>query len=241
MGSGVYSALSGAVAKMQKLEVAVNNLANVSNIGFKASRVSFASLISDALQNTDGQGMNFTRTSARYTDFSQGDLKRTSRSLDLAIQGQGFFKVAGADGFQYTRQGNFTLNNQGDLVTATGEMQVIGENGPVNLPHKDVLIDEKGRITAGGVQIGRIDVYEVSDTKALRQKGNGMWELDEEGTALPAAKAGVVQGSLEQSNVNPLLLTTEVIETKRAYAAYLKTMKSFSEMSEKARQIGKLG
>ncbi|MCF8104731.1 MAG: flagellar basal-body rod protein FlgF [Desulfohalobiaceae bacterium] len=241
MSSGVYSALSGSVAKMQKLEVAVNNLANVSNIGFKASRVSFESLFSDVLQNSGGRGMNFTRTSARYTDFSQGDLKRTGQALDLAIQGQGFFKVAGEDGFQYTRRGNFTLDNEGNLVTATKGLQVIGEDGPVDLPHQEVLIDEKGRITAGGAQVGQINVYEVSDTEALRQKGNSLWELDKEGTDLPSADSGVVQGSLEQSNVNPLLLTTEVIETKRAYAAYLKTMKSFSEMAEKARQIGQLG
>lgn len=241
MSSGVYSTLSGAVAKMQKLEVAVNNLANISNIGFKASRVSFASLFSDDLQSTQGQGLNFTRTSSRYTDFSQGDLKRTSRSLDLAIRGQGFFKVAGADGFQYTRQGNFKLNSQGHLITATGDMQVVGAEGPVQLPHTDVLIDEQGRITADGSQLGRITVYEVPKPDDLIQKGNGLWEMNGKGADRPASGASLVQGSLEQSNVNPLLLTTEVIESKRAYGAYLKTMKAFSEMAEKARQIGRIG
>lgn len=241
MSSGIYSALSGGLARMQDLDVAVNNLANAGNIGFKASRLSFESLFDESLQNNRGQGMNFCRTSGAFIDFSQGDIKQTNRSLDLAVQGDGFFKVAGEDGFLYTRQGNFRLDDEGNLLTVEGNRQVVGVDGPVNLPGNDVQIDGQGRITADGAQVGQISLYKASDPGELTQKPDGLWELAEDAEELPAAEARLVQGGLEQSNVNPLLLTTEIIETKRAYAAYLKTMKAFSEMTEKAGQIGQIG
>jgi flagellar basal-body rod protein FlgF len=241
MTSGVYSALSGAVAKMQQLEVTMHNLANVGNIGFKAGRVAFESLVDDYMQNNRGNGLNFTRTSVCYNDFSQGDTEKTDQSLDLAIQGQGFFKVASEEGFLYTRQGNFKLDNQGNLVTYEGGLQVMGEDGPLNFPHNDVLIDREGIVTAEGAQIGRLTVYEVPDNQDLIRKGDGLWELKPGVTAMPSDNAGLLQGSLERSNAKPLFLITEIIEAKRAYAAYLNTMKIFGEIGGKINEIGKIG
>ncbi len=226
---------------MEKLDVAVNNLANAGNIGFKASRLSFESLFDERRQNYAGNGKNFCRTSQCFVDFSQGDIEQTNRSLDLAIQGEGFFKVAGEDGFLYTRQGNFRLDSQGNLVMADSGLQVVGAEGPVNLPHRNVYIDSQGRITADGAQLGQITLYSVSDQGKLFQKGNGLWELSPEATEAPAGDAELIQGGIERSNVDPVLLTTEIIETKRAYTAYLKTMKAYSEMGEKAEEIGRIG
>lgn len=241
MTSGLYSALSGAVAKMQQLEVTLHNLANVSNVGYKAGRVSFESLVNNYMQNTRNQGINFTRTAVCYNDFSQGDIEKTDQSLDLAIQGQGFFKVATDDGFFYTRQGNFRLDDDGNLVTYEKGLQVVGEEGPLNFPHNDVLIDHEGVVTADGIQIGRLTVYEIPGNQDLIRKGDGLWELKPGVAVKPSDNASVLQGSLERSNANPLFLTTEIIETNRAYAAYLKTMKIFSEIGEKTNEIGKIG
>jgi flagellar basal body rod protein FlgG len=239
MSSGVYSALSGSVAKMQELEIAVNNLANVGNTGFKASRVSFQSLLSDFVQNNEAGGTNFTTTSGRFVDFSQGDVQKTGRSLDVAINGPGFFKVAGENGFQYTRQGNFKLDQQGNLVTSVGELQVLSAEGPVSLPHRNVEINHLGQVLADGVQIGQLNLYTAESLNDFEEKGNGLWELREGATEM-AASGEIVQGCLEQSNVNAMLLTTKVIEIKRAYAAFLKSMKVYSEMGEKSRQIGQI-
>jgi flagellar basal-body rod protein FlgF len=241
MTSGIYSALSGAVAKMQQLEVTLHNLANVGNKGFKAGRVTFESLVDNYMQNNKSRGVNFTRTAVCYNDFSQGDIEKTDLSLDLAIQGQGFFKVAGEDGFFYTRQGNFRLDNQGNLVTSERGLQVVGEDGPLNFPHSDVVINHEGIVTADGEEIGRVTVYEVPENQDLIRKGDGLWELKPGVTDRPSGNAGLLQGNLERSNANPLLLTTELIETKRAYAAYMNTMKIFGEIGEKTREIGKIG
>lgn len=226
---------------MQKLDVAVNNLANAGNVGFKASRLSFETMFDQNVQNYRAEGMNFCRTAQSYVDFSQGDIEQTGRSLDLAIQGDGFFKLAGDDGFLYTRQGNFKLDSRGNLVTSDGRYQVVGDNGPVNLPGRDVQVDNRGRISADGADKGRITLYSVSDKRALIQRGDGLLTLLPEAEEAADAGGELIQGALEQSNVNPLLLTTEIIETKRAYAAYVKTMKAFSEMGEKAEQIGRIG
>jgi flagellar basal-body rod protein FlgF len=241
MTSGIYSAVSGAVAKVQQLEVTLHNLSNVNNTGFKAGRVTFESLMDNYMQNNRGQGVNFARTAVCYNDFSQGDIVKTDLSLDLAIQGEGFFKVAGENGFLYTRQGNFRLDNQGNLVTSDSGLQVVGEDGPLNFPHSDVLINNEGIVTADGAQLGRLTVYEIPENQDLIRKGDGLWELKPGVTDRPSDSASVLQGNLERSNANPLLLTTELIEIKRAYAANMNTMKIFSEIGEKRNEIGRIG
>lgn len=241
MSSGIYSALSGAVAKMQQLEVTVNNLANIGDHGFKADRVSFEAIFKENLQNRIGRGMNFTRTSGSYTDFSQGVIEKTNQSLDVAIQGQGFFKVASEDGFFYTRQGNFQLDHNGNLITSGNGFQVVGEDGPLNFPHGDVVINQEGIVIADGSPIGRLTVYEIEEPRNLIKQGNGLWALKQGVDDHPSTNAGLLQGNLERSNVSPVLLTAEIIETKRAYAAFMNTIKIFSEMNEKAREIGRIG
>jgi flagellar basal-body rod protein FlgF len=241
MGSGIYSALSGGIAKMQKMETAVHNLANANNTGYKASRLSFESLINDRLQNNAGQGMNYCRTASRFVDFTQGTLRQTGRSLDLAIKGEGFFKVAGPDGFFYTRQGNFTIDDQGDLVTADTGLQLVGENGPVNLPHSEVYIDEQGRITADGADVGKIDLYGFENLQALVQRPDGLFETGADNKEQAAEGFRLHQGSLEQSNVSALQMSTELIEIQRAYSAYLNTMKLYSDLGKKAAEIGRIG
>src|SRR6056297_3323883 len=100
----MYSALSGALAQTDSLKVTVNNLANVSNVGYKSNRDIFESFLDAADQTERSKGINYVTVAEKITDFSQGKLKRTNRSLDFGIQGQGFFKVAAEDGFLYTRK-----------------------------------------------------------------------------------------------------------------------------------------
>ncbi|MCF8031353.1 MAG: flagellar hook-basal body complex protein, partial [Desulfohalobiaceae bacterium] len=96
MSSGMYSTLSGAMAASRNLRIISNNLANINNSGFKRQETHFEALFRNRMQaSIPGNGINFSRISHTSTDFSQGGLKRTEGSLDVAIQGDGFFKVAG--------------------------------------------------------------------------------------------------------------------------------------------------
>lgn len=241
MSSGLYSALTGAVARTQNLEMAVNNLANVGNIGFKGSRVSFESVYQENVQNTHGKGKNFIRAGGRYIDFSQGNIEKTGRSLDLAIKGDGFFKVAGEDGFLYTRKGDLKIDNQGSLVVSASGLQVVGEGGPIFLPHSDVHIGKQGVISADGLQVGQLSLYDIEDKGAMIQRESGMWELAEGAVDALSDTSELFQGSLEHSNANALRLTTEIIDINRSYAAYIQTMKTFSDLGKKARSIGEVG
>lgn len=233
--------MTGAVARTQNLEMAVNNLANVGNIGFKGSRVSFESVYQENVQNTHGKGKNFIRAGGRYIDFSQGNIEKTGRSLDLAIKGDGFFKVAGEDGFLYTRKGDLKIDNQGSLVVSASGLQVVGEGGPIFLPHSDVHIGKQGVISADGLQVGQLSLYDIEDKGAMIQRESGMWELAEGAVDALSDTSELFQGSLEHSNANALRLTTEIIDINRSYAAYIQTMKTFSDLGKKARSIGEVG
>jgi flagellar hook-basal body protein len=95
MSSGKYAALSASIARMQSLEVTTNNLANVNTHGFKRDRQEFESLFLDATQDMAGKGVNFVRIRKNVTDFSPAEMIATDDPLDLAIEGEGFFKLQG--------------------------------------------------------------------------------------------------------------------------------------------------
>jgi flagellar basal-body rod protein FlgF len=245
----MYSALSGAVATVQNLEMISNNLANVNNAGFKKEESHFEALYHSQLQRTFGEGINYNRVSRMSTDFSQGDYKRTDGKLDLAIEGEGFFKVAGEDGFLYTRKGNFQLQEDGSLVTPSGH-QVVGENGPISLPTSQVTINQEGSVQVtvdrdGTIQgengsIGRISVYDVPDRAALEKRGDNLWSYRGQGRDSVNTDANLRQGYLETSNVEPMREMTELIRTKRLFQAYQKNLKAYGDMAKQANEIGRI-
>lgn len=239
MSSGMYSTLSGAVGIMRWLDVTCNNLANINNYGFKKEDVNFESLFKNRLQMGLGQGMNFNRISQTTTDFSQGNLIKTDRSLDLAIKGKGFFKVAGENGFYYTRNGSFELQPDGSLVNSSGH-QLVGQNGPISLSSSSVRIDQDGRIWGDNGEEGQITIYDVVNLSALKKKGDNLWKLESQAQDNPIAEDNIRQGYLEESNLNPMKEMTNLIKCKRIFQAYQKNLEAYGKISEKVNQIGQL-
>jgi len=240
MSSGMYSTLSGAMAAGQNLQIISNNLANINNSGFKREETHFEALFRNRMQTSLGKGINFNRISHTSTDYSQGGLKKTGSSLDLAIEGNGFFKVAGEDGFSYTRKGNFQLRENGDLVTPSGH-QVVGENGPINLPSSRVSVDKDGTIHGEDGVVGQLDLYEVPDHSALEKSGDNLWDYTGPGDDQVVTGRKLQQGFLEESNVNPMREMTELIRTKRLFQAYQKNLKAYGDMAKQANEIGRIG
>lgn len=158
MVSGKYSALSGAIAREQAMANVSNNLANISSTGYKKSQVSFESLLRGEQQAKQAKGINYTRIRENFTDFSPGAIRQTENPLDLAIHGDGFFKVQGQNGALYTRRGDFTLNAEGVLTTGNG-LPVLDEgNGQIIIPDTDtskVAIGDNGTIFLLGPQGAR--------------------------------------------------------------------------------------
>jgi flagellar basal-body rod protein FlgG len=207
----IYTA--GMLARMKQLEIAANNLANLNTVGFKKDDLDFRQLIADDMASTGGNGL--AGSEEFRTDFTQGGLSETTNRFDLALDGPGFFTVqVGADLF-YTRNGNFSLNENGELVTALG-YQVHGTSGPITITSNDAKINSAGEIIVNNSVAGKLRIVDFPDKTQLTKQGDNLF------AAPPALQPGqssaiVRQGFLEESNVDPLQLMVELIDLQSAF------------------------
>jgi len=246
MNSGLYAALTGAVASTQRLDTIANNLANASTTGFKKDKISFESLLqatSTAKANRLSDDPVFAGE-VHSTDFSMGSHRQTGNTFDLALEGDGFFAVATPAGQGYTRQGNFRRSDTGQLVTADG-FAVLGNGNPINIPTPTtgkIEIDNKGGIYVDGAQVGSIDIVDFPKPYALQKKGNSLFQPTEQNVP-PQTATGtqVVQGYLEESNVSSVSEMVQMIETNRHYEACSKVIRSFDDITGRAvNDLGKV-
>jgi len=246
MQDSMYSALFGAMSQEHRLNIIANNLANVNTTGYKQDRFAFENTMIEFAHDRIMQPVNSLRDPELFpkpvhlskvrladerVDFSQGGMKDTGGPLDLAIMGQGFFKVQTEVGEFYTRNGNFQVNPDGTLVTSQG-FPVLAGGGPVQIPaNAQVRVDATGAITANGEDLGQLDVVTLDDLTAMRKYGNNLFTIDEQSDAqeIPAEDAQVAQGYLEQPNVNVVEEMVNMIEAHRAFEAYQKVISTSSE------------
>ena len=249
MVSGKYSALSGAIAREQAIANVSNNLANISSSGYKKSQVSFESLLRAEQQTGQAKGVNYTRVRQNFTDFSPGAIRPTENPLDLAIDGEGFFKVQGQDSVLYTRRGDFTLNAEGLLTTGNG-LPVLDEgNGQITIPDTDsgkVAIGDNGTVFLLGpegarTEVARIAVMDIDDRQKLKREGDTTFSLEQGGAEALSEGSRVIQGSLELSNINMAAELTQMIDNFRTFENYHKVLKSYSTISEQQDELGTLG
>ena len=245
MGSGKYSALSGAVAREQAMANIAANLANVTTTGFKRDRASFASVLRGASQIEAGRGINHTRIQQIASDFSQGGLQETGRPLDLAIDGEGFFKVRRGGEVFYTRAGHLQIDENGMVKTSEGLNLVDGANQPLQLDTttaREIVIAESGEISVDGeVSDGRIQVVTVNDPKRLVKAGTTLYRGGEGVTDQPLETGRVIQGSLETANVNMMEEMAAMVRTQRSFEVHHKAIESYSKLGEKLDELGTLG
>lgn len=232
MIKGIYITASGMLARELVQEVLANNMANVGTVGFKRDRVLFRGV----LEGTYGpEGVLRVRT-----DHSQGPLVRTGGPLDLAIQGRGFFAVRTPEGVRYTRDGHFSLDEEGTLVTADG-YPVLGEGGALELDLGGaVSFGEDGTVKVGDVVLGKLRVEDFDDLGALRKVGGGLFAADVEGR--PAEDFRIRQGFLEGANVSPMAEMVRMIANYRAYEAEQRALLAQDETLKKAvNEVGRVG
>lgn len=243
MSSGIYSALSGAMARMQMMDTISDNLANVNTPGFKKGMGVFESMVTDAMKKQGGRGdVVLNRVQDGLTDFTSGTIRRTGVPLHMAINGEGFFKVRDEAGRTlYTRQGNMRLGANGALETGSG-MKVLDDGGnPITLPSEKVNVSANGTISfegGGSVQVG---IFEIPDKKALERVSGGVFTLKAGAQEQPAPKAQIVSESLEDSNVNTMQEMVEMIQANRLYESYQKMMLTFGSLDSKANELGTVG
>jgi len=249
MVSGKYSALAGAISREQAIATLSNNLANISTSGYKKSEVSFESILKEASQTGSAKGINYDRIQKIFTDFSPGAVSTTENPLDLAIQGEGFFKVQGPDGTLYTRRGDLAINEQGTLTTSNG-LPVLDEgNSPITIPDTDtskVAFGDDGTIYILGPngsrsEVNRLAVVDIDDKQKLTRESDTTFSLENGGVEIPGENFRILQGSLELSNVNMAEGMAHLIDNYRNFEMYHKVLKSYQTIGEQQEELGTLG
>jgi flagellar basal-body rod protein FlgG len=250
MIQSLYSGASGMEAQQMNLNVIANNLANANTTGFKRSKIEFQDLLYQKPRTAgadSGNGNilptgtelgNGTKVVATAKLFTQGQLKQTGNDLDVAIEGEGFFKVQKVDGTEaYTRDGQLKLDSQGRLVTSDGLSFV----GAPNLSDaKGININRSGILSFtksdGKVTSEQLKLFRFANPSGLRSVGGNLYEeTAASGAPLEAKFDGVgattvVQGFLESSNVNIVEEMVSMIQAQRAYEINSKAITTSDEM-----------
>lgn len=228
---GLYLAGAGAMTQQMRLEVVTNNLANVNTAGYRGEKTVFRTELEAAqltpLPPGEIQPLSpYAPPFSTVVDFSQGPLQHTGNPLDVAINGPGFFSVQTPEGVQYTRQGSFTLDSEGTLVTADG-YPVLGDGGPITLEEGRVEISLDGTIYLNGDEAELLAVTVFDDPQVLKKAGNGRFSLPQ--GANPGDRPDDVeisQGYVEMANVSVITAMTEMIETSRMFELYQKVIQT---------------
>ena len=243
MSGAIYMSAAGAMAYEKRMQVISNNLANINTSGFKKDKGHFRIIDSPDSIKEDLEKKSISEEKQQpplwlkfdtKTDFSSGPLKHTGNPLDLALEGDGFFCIKTEQGTQYTRNGNFSLDQDGMLVTMDG-LPVLGEGGPINIEGNTIIVDVKGNISIDGSQVDTIKIVGFQNPDALKKTGNSLFKIaDKNAVETKAENIGVSQGFIELSNVNAIRMMTEMIEVLRGYESYQKAIKTADETTAKA-------
>lgn len=254
-------ARTGLEAQQTNLDVISGNLANVSTNGYKRSRAVFEDLLYQNLRQSGAQSSQQTqlptgltigtgvRPVATARIHTQGNLQQTNNSLDVAINGQGFFQVLLPDGTTaYTRDGSLQRDSQGQLVTASG--YPIQPAITVPATAQSITIGRDGTVTvtqpgtAAATQIGTIQLANFVNPAGLESRGENQYvETSSSGsptTGAPGANGlgTVQQGFIETSNVNVVEEMVNMIQAQRAYEINSKAVQSADQMLQRLAQIG---
>jgi len=256
MQTGFYSAAAGMVTQFNRLDTIANNLANVNTAGYKEDNLIVGDFMRlyqekrdelDLNNNTKEAAQFLNRTMARapqivdeYTNFSVGNLQKTSNSLDVALTRENlFFAVKTPAGVRLTRDGSFTKNDEGKLVTKSGyevlpdDYFKTKEGISFNTQDNIIEIDKNGQIytnvpnSAKLTQNAKLFIVQPENARRLTKEGDNLYKMDDIEKAQSIDESGAIsQGFVEKSNVNAIKMMTQMIETNRLVGMYQKAMSS---------------
>ena len=228
-------AIAGA-RKLTQLDFVANNMANASTPGFKSEHLYYAMKGKAAQENSRVD----LGTTATTIDFAQGTLNRTGNKFDLAIENDGFFTIQTKTGIAYTRNGNFLLNKNNELMTPAGDY-VLGESGKIVISGESVGIDGDGSIQVDGSVAGKLRITAFSNPGDVSRASAGQYVDSGKAGPKKAGNYHIASGYLETSNVNAVKEMIDMIDIQRTFETYQKiilTMSDFDKIS--TNRIGKL-
>ena len=243
MLEGLHSAAAGMAAQQQRLDAVANDLANANTTGYKHQRVGFRDLVYDQAGRSSAQGVR-TGSGAAAVDagrsYGQGVLQRTDRTLDVAIQGEGFLRIRLADGRDaLTRDGGLHIDGNRQLTTNTGALVQPSITVPAGVAEDELSIGPDGTVLANRNRIGRLDIVTVRSQAGLLSTGdNAFVTTPASGPAIAAPRATTLtQGALESSNTDMAEAMVSMIESQRAYQLASKAISTADEMMGIANQV----
>ncbi|MGB3625694.1 MAG: flagellar hook-basal body complex protein [Henriciella sp.] len=215
MSNAIYAALARQTGLMNEMQAVANNLANSSTTGYKSDRAIFAEFMARTGHNLPDVSMG--GLAAHAFDLEQGGLRFTGGKFDLAIQGEGYFLVETPRGQMLSRAGAFQLNEESELIDSAGNKVLNAGGSAISIPEDARLISiaGDGTISADGQIVDQVGIV-VPNGQLLRET-NTMFSASD--GYQQAEEPRLIQGALEQSNVEPVLEVARMIEVQRAYEA----------------------
>lgn len=229
--------LSRLMALRRRLDVVANNVANVETTGFRAQQLSFQEYLKPEKGQEIGvkpeRPLSLVDAAFAFTTSSAGAIRATGNPLDLAIDGNAYFVVQTPQGERYTRDGSFTLDRTGRLVTMDGQ-PVLSDRGAVTVPVQAgaINIDRQGRVSTKLGELGRLRLVSFSERANLQAVGGNLFRSDRAPEAAKAGAAAVLQGVTEKSNVQPTVEMSRLIEINRSYEIASKLLKDSQDPAE---------
>lgn len=236
MDNGTYVAVSRLTAQMRAMDVVASNLANANTPGYHAERMAFSDwLVHETGGPRGDSSLVFPQDRATYRDSQNGQISRTGNPLDLAITGAGYFTVMSSSGPRLTRAGHFTLGTDGTVTDEAGEklLDDAGQNVQLSPADSRITVAGDGTISSENGVIGKIGVVNPADPNQLQAEGGRRLNASAT-TTQPVASPQIVQGSVEDSNVEPIAETTRMMSDLRNYQMVTQYVEAESERQQNA-------
>ncbi len=235
MQSGLYVALSAQVALQNRIETIAQNVANGSSAGYRGSEMKFNAVLS---KMGDPQ-VSFVSSGSGVIKRASGEVVKTGNSLDIAVKGDGWLSISTPNGSAYTRDGRMRMDTTGSLLSMTGAQFLDAGGAPLQLDPTagQPAIGEDGTITQGGNRVGVLGLYRIASNAQLSRVEGGAFTSSIPATPIvDSAADGVMQGFVEQSNVNPMTEMTRLIYVQRAFEGVSSTIQSVESSLKSAIQ-----
>lgn len=216
MRDSLYVAISAQIAIERRLDTIADNVANASTVGFRATGVKFE----DVVSGTGDRSVSFASSGKTYLSSAHGSLTETGNPFDFAIQGDAWFAIETPAGTVMTRDGRFSMNESGELMSIEGYPVLDAGGAPIQLDPRDGApkAGADGSLRQDGRLVGALGLYTFDPGENFTRYGNsGIIPARTPEPVTDRSDVGVAQGFVEESNVNPMLEMTKLISVQRAF------------------------
>ncbi|MDZ7672992.1 MAG: flagellar basal-body rod protein FlgF [Halanaerobiales bacterium] len=246
---GLYTSASAMQTNLKRMDVTSNNLANVDTDGYKKDGTvqrTFSEMLISRYDKNGKEELGALGTGVEvdesYTNFKEGNIQHTNNKLDLAVKGSGFFALETPEGIRYSRNGNFYLNDENQVVDSQGNFLLNQNNEPIQIvPGREISIDQQGQIFLGELEGETINLVDFENYDQLTKIGNNLYQTEEGIEEIEPEGSSIMQGYLEGSNVNVVEEMASMIEVTRAYESNQKVIQTIDNTLDKAvNDVGRL-